>query len=73
MADAELIAQGLEALEGLIGLVFEEALDRAVTKPPEGSAERLQWLADLRQAGTDVATLAEAAAAVLRRWPDPEA
>ena len=27
----------------------------------------------LKQAGVDVATLAEAAAAVLRRWPQPEA
>ena len=73
MADEKLIAQGLEALEGLIGLVLEDALDQAVTRPPEDSTERLRWLADLKQAGADVVTLAEAAAAVLRRWPDPEA
>ena len=73
MADEKLIAQGLEALEGLIGLVLEDALDQAVTRPPEDSTERLRWLADLKQAGADVAKLAEAAAAVLRRWPDPEA
>ena len=72
MADEKLIAQGLEALEGVIGLVLEEALDRAVAQPPDLPAERLRWLADLRQAGADVAKLAEAAVAVLRRWPDIE-
>ena len=72
MADGKLIAQGLEALEGLIGLVLEEALDQALALPPENATERLCWLADLRQAGADVATLAEAAGAVLTRWPDAE-
>lgn len=33
MADEVLIAQGLKAREGLIGLVLEEALDRAVSQP----------------------------------------
>lgn len=71
MADERLIARGLEALEGLIGLVLEEALDQAVSRPPDSLDGRLQWLAGLGQAGADVAALAEAAAAVLRRWPDP--
>ncbi len=34
MADEKLIAQGLEALEGLIGLVLEDALDQAIAQPP---------------------------------------
>lgn len=72
MADEKLIAQGLEALEGLIGLVLEEALDQALAMSPEDTTERLRWLADLGQAGADVATLEEATKAVLRRWPDPE-
>ncbi len=73
MTDEVLIRRGLEALEGLIGLVLEEALDQAITRPPDDQEERLQRLASLRQVGADVVTLAEAAASVLRRWPDREA
>ncbi len=50
-------------------LVIEEALDQAVARPPENATERLQSLANLRQAGADVMALADVAAAVLRRWP----
>ncbi len=70
MADAVLIARGLEALEGLIGLVLEEALDEAISRPSDRPAERLQRLIDLEQAGADVVLLAASAAAVLRRWQD---
>jgi hypothetical protein len=68
VTDEKLLAQGLDALEGLIGLVLEEALDQAVTFSPAGLQQRLRHLADLRQAGTDVVTLADAAATLLRRW-----
>jgi hypothetical protein len=70
MADEVLIAQGLEALEGLIGLVLEQALDSAVYRPPDDADERLRHLSELRQAGADVVVLAEAAVALHRRWPD---
>lgn len=70
MADEVLIARGLEALEGLIGLLLEEALDEAISRPPDRQAERLQRLIDLEQAGADVVLLAASAAAVLRRWQD---
>ncbi|HEX2552750.1 MAG TPA: hypothetical protein VHL98_03555 [Microvirga sp.] len=73
MADEVLIAQGLEALEGLISLILEEALDRAVSRPPDDADERLLHLAELSQAGADLVVLAEAAALVLRRWPDAAA
>ena len=54
MADEKLIREGLDALNGLIGLVLEEALDQALARPG-----RLQRLADLRQASADVVVLAE--------------
>lgn len=72
MTDEGLVAGGVEALEGLIGLVLEEALDEAVRRPPDGAGERLQRLAGLRRAGAEVVLLAEAAAAVLGRWPGAE-
>ena len=73
MADERLIRQGLDALEGLVGLVLEEALEQALGRPPDDATERLHQLHHLRQAGTDVVTLADAAAALLRRWPAPGA
>ena len=70
MADEVMIAQGLEALVGLIGLVLEEAVDRAVSQPPDTPDEGLRHLAELRQAGAAVVVLAEAAVATRRRWSD---
>ena len=68
MADEKLIREGLEALDGLIGLVLEEALDKALARPPADGIGRLRRLADLRQASADVVVLAEATTSVLRRW-----
>ena len=59
MADEKLITEGLDALDRLIGLVLEEALDQALARPPTGATGRLQRLADLRQASADVVVLAE--------------
>jgi hypothetical protein len=49
MADEELIAKGLDVLEGLIGLVLEEALEQALSRPLESREERLQHIIALRQ------------------------
>ena len=68
MADEKLITEGLDALDGLIGLVLEEALDQALARPPADAIGRLRRLADLRQAGADVVVLAEATRSMLRRW-----
>jgi hypothetical protein len=70
MADEVLIARGLEALEGLIGLVLEEALEQALARPPNDGDGHVRHLVELRQASATAVVLAEAAVAILRRWPD---
>ena len=68
MTDERLIQRGLDDIEALIGLVFEEALESAVSRPPDDPAARQDRLAGLEQACADATALAGAAAVVLRRW-----
>jgi hypothetical protein len=42
MADEELILTGLAALEGLIGVLIEDAHDEAIRRAPEDPKERLR-------------------------------
>lgn len=67
MADKELIRAGLEALEGLIGVLIEDAHDGAISMAPDDPAEHLDRIRALQQVGTDVVALTRACE-VLLRW-----
>ena len=65
--DEDLIETAVEALEGLIGQLVEEAHDDAVARAPESIEARTERLAVLSVLGTDLTVLADAAAILLRR------
>lgn len=67
MADADLTATALDALEGVIGLMVEDAHDEAVSRSPDRPEERLERIRVLRQLGADLVALADALEVLLRR------
>jgi hypothetical protein len=62
------IDEALAALSVGIGTIMEDHVDAAVTRLPNAHAERLARFESLGQAGQDIATLAGAAKALLRRY-----
>lgn len=67
MADEELIRAGLETLQGLIGVLIEDAHDGAISMAPDHPAEHLRYILALQQVGSDVVALTRACE-VLVRW-----
>ncbi len=65
--DEDLIETAVDALEGLIGQLVEEAHDDAVARAPESVEARTKRLDVLRVLGADLTVLAEAAIILLRR------
>jgi hypothetical protein len=66
MPDADLTATALDALEGALGLVVEDAHDLAVARAPDRRSERLKRVRVLRQVGADLVVLADACEVLLR-------
>jgi hypothetical protein len=67
MADEELILTGLAALEGLIGVLIEDAHDEAIRRAPDDPKERLARVRTRQEVGADVVALTRACE-VLLRW-----
>ena len=65
--DEDLIETAVDALEGLIGQLVEEAHDNAIAGPPDSMRDRAERLEGLSELGSDLALVAIAAAALLRR------
>ena len=66
MPDEE-TAAALEAIEAALIEIVEEAHELAVASAPEAIEARRKRAESLRQAGTDIAILAETCAVLLRR------
>ncbi len=64
--DEDLIETAVDALEGLIGQLIEDAHDDAVARAPDSLEARMERLNRLKLRGNDVTALADAAARLLR-------
>lgn len=63
----EEMGAALEALEAVLIVIIEETHEIAVASAPEAIETRRERAAALGQAGTDVVTLSDACAVLLRR------
>ncbi len=72
MRDEE-TAAALEAIEAALIVIVEEAHELAVASAPEAVEARRERTEALRQAGTDIAMLAETCAVLLRRAQETNA
>ncbi len=66
MAKSEVEEEGLALLSVAIGMIMEDHADEAVSALPETSDERRVRFTRLKQAGSDIMALADAADALLR-------
>ena len=66
MPDEEMTA-ALEAVEAVLIVVLEDAHDLAVASSPEAIEAHRARIATLRQVGSDIVTLADACAVLLRQ------
>jgi hypothetical protein len=67
MADEELIRAGLDALQGVMGVLIEDAHDLAVSRAPEEAGERLARVGALSRLEPTVVALTRACEVLLRR------
>jgi hypothetical protein len=69
MAAKTISEMALPLLSVTIGMIMEDEVTEAVITLPSDQAQRAARFEALARAGTDIATLAAAAAVLLRRYP----